>query len=234
MDPLQPQMRCELADLTPRQPTIPIISTTYPDLGAGPVSGPVFDAEHWATNMRNPVHFQQAIARAGTDHHMFIEISAHPLLTHSISDTLNSAPDSADHRADYLIVGTLQRDTHDTLTFHTNLNTTHTNRPPQTPIRPNRTPRCPPPPGSTPATGWTPHRLPGPHITWATSIRCSASVSPTPPTASGSGKASSTRTCCGSGITSSTIWSCCPVRPTPRSRWRPLPTHSEPSPTNPG
>ncbi|OOK83256.1 acyl transferase domain protein [Mycobacterium kansasii] len=40
MDPLQPQMRCELADLTPRQPTIPIISTTYPDLGAGPVSGP--------------------------------------------------------------------------------------------------------------------------------------------------------------------------------------------------
>lgn len=143
MDPLQPQMRCELADLTPRQPTIPIISTTYPDLGAGLVSGPVFDAEHWATNMRNPVHFQQAIARASTDHHMFIEISPHPLLTHSISDTLNSATDSADHRTDYLIVGTLQRDTHDTLTFHTNVNTTHTNRPPQTPHPPEPHPALP-------------------------------------------------------------------------------------------
>ena len=34
MDALQPQMRSELADLTPRPPTIPIISTTYADLGA--------------------------------------------------------------------------------------------------------------------------------------------------------------------------------------------------------
>ena len=34
MDALQPQMRSELADLTPRPPTIPIISTTYADVGA--------------------------------------------------------------------------------------------------------------------------------------------------------------------------------------------------------
>ena len=70
-------MRSELADLTPRTPTIPIISTTYEDID----TRPVFDAEHWATNMRNPVRFQQAITAAGTDHHTFIEISAHPLLT---------------------------------------------------------------------------------------------------------------------------------------------------------
>ena len=124
MDPLQPLMRSELADLTPRPPTIPIISTTYADLDARPV----FDAEHWATNMRNPVRFQQAIAAAGADHHTFIEISAHPLLTHAISETL-TASDSAG----YVCVGTLQRDAHDTLTFHTNLNATHTTHPPETP-----------------------------------------------------------------------------------------------------
>ncbi|KZS63229.1 polyketide synthase [Mycobacterium kansasii] len=142
MDALQPQMRSELADLTPRTPTIPIISTTYADLD----NQPVFDAEHWATNMRNPVRFHQAITHAfdgpGGPHHTFIEISAHPLLTHSISDTLAST-----HRnAEYLSIGTLQRDTHDTLTFHTNLNTTHTARPPQTPHPPEPHPVLPTPP----------------------------------------------------------------------------------------
>ncbi|OSC40411.1 type I polyketide synthase [Mycobacterium decipiens] len=132
MDALQPLMRSELADLTPRPPTIPIISTTYENLA----TRPAFDAEHWATNMRNPVRFQQAIAHAGSgaggDYHTFIEISAHPLLTHSISDTLRSTHDTED----FLSIGTLQRDAHDTLTFHTNLNTTHTTRPPQTPHPP--------------------------------------------------------------------------------------------------
>jgi len=125
MDALQPQMRSELADLTPRPPTIPIISTTYADLG----SRPVFDAEHWATNMRNPVRFQQAIMQAGTEHHTFIEISAHPLLTQAVTDTLQSA--HPDRR--YLSIGTLQRDTDDTVTFRTNLHTADTAHPPQTP-----------------------------------------------------------------------------------------------------
>ncbi len=124
MDPLQPLMRAELADLTPRPPTIPIISTTYADLDAHPV----FDAEHWATNMRNPVRFQQAITAAGADHHTFIEISGHPLLTHAISETLTASDSSG-----FVSVGTLQRDAHDTLTFHTNRNATHTTRPPETP-----------------------------------------------------------------------------------------------------
>ena len=95
MDALQPAMRSELADLAPRTPTIPIISTTYQDLSIRPV----FDAEHWATNMRNPVRFQHAIsAPCGTDtHHTFIEISAHPLLTQAITETLGSAS-HAQHR----------------------------------------------------------------------------------------------------------------------------------------
>jgi phthiocerol/phenolphthiocerol synthesis type-I polyketide synthase C len=139
MDALRPQMRSELADLTPGPPTIPIISTTYADL----TSHPNFDAEHWATNMRNPVRFHQAIAHAfsgpGGSHHTFIEISAHPLLTHSITDTLRGTHDTAN----YLSIGTLQRDAHDTLTFHTNLNTAHTAHPPQTPHPPEPHPVLP-------------------------------------------------------------------------------------------
>ena len=128
MDALQPAMRSELADLTPRTPSIPIISTTYEDLGAHLVSGLSFDAEHWATNMRNPVHFQQAITAAATDHHNFIEISAHPLLTQAILETLHTVQ----HGSKYASVGTLQRDNDDTIVFRTNLNTVRTT-PPQTP-----------------------------------------------------------------------------------------------------
>jgi phthiocerol/phenolphthiocerol synthesis type-I polyketide synthase B len=129
MDPLAPQMRSELADLTPRPPTIPIISTTYEDIG----TRAVFDAAHWATNMRNPVRFQQAITHAisGGGHHRFIEISAHPLLTQAIAEILEDArPES--EAGDYLSLGTLQRDTDDIVTFRTNLYATDTTHPPQT------------------------------------------------------------------------------------------------------
>jgi phthiocerol/phenolphthiocerol synthesis type-I polyketide synthase A len=139
MDALRPQMRSELADLAPRTPTIPIISTTYEELR----SNAIFDAEHWATNMRNPVHFQQAIAHAGSDaggaHHTFIEISAHPLLTQAITDTMLSAQ----HVTRYISIGTLQRATDDTITFHTNRNTAHTTHPPPTPHPPEPHPVIP-------------------------------------------------------------------------------------------
>ncbi|WP_079097451.1 phthiocerol type I polyketide synthase PpsB [Mycobacterium tuberculosis] len=147
MDALQPAMRSELADLTPRTPTIGIISTTYADLH----TQPVFDAEHWATNMRNPVHFQQAIAPAGSGadgaYHTFIEISAHPLLTQAIADTLEDAHRPTKSAAKYLSIGTLQRDADDTVTFRTNLYTADIAHPPHT---------CPPPePHPTiPTTPW--------------------------------------------------------------------------------
>ncbi len=131
MDALQPAMRTQLADLSPKPPTIPIISTTYHNLD----TTPLFDAKHWATNMRNPVHFQHAITKAAATHHTFIEISGHPLLTHAIDETLaaRDADGNGHGAAGYLSLGTLLRDAHDTLTFHTNLNTTHTTHPPQTP-----------------------------------------------------------------------------------------------------
>ena len=121
IDPVLPELRTALADLAPRPPSIPVITTTDGHTGATAV----FDADYWAANLRNPVRFSQAIAAAGADHAVFIEISPHPLLTYAISDTLGPAH----HHS----IGTLQRDTHDTLTFHTNLNATHTIRPPHPP-----------------------------------------------------------------------------------------------------
>ncbi|WP_079097598.1 phthiocerol type I polyketide synthase PpsB [Mycobacterium tuberculosis] len=147
MDALQPAMRSELADLTPRTPTIGIISTTYADLH----TQPIFDAEHWATNMRNPVRFQQAIASAGSGadgaYHTFIEISAHPLLTQAIADTLEDAHRPTKSAAKYLSIGTLQRDADDTVPFRTNLYTADIAHPPHP---------CPPPePHPTiPTTPW--------------------------------------------------------------------------------
>ncbi len=105
----------------------------------------MFDADYWAANLRNPVRFSQAIATAGQHHATFIEISPHPLLTHAINDILAGTH----HHS----IGTLQRDADDTLTFHTNLNATHTARPLGRRTRPNPTRPSPPPPGTTPTTG---------------------------------------------------------------------------------
>ncbi|ORJ56989.1 type I polyketide synthase [Mycobacterium simiae] len=135
MDALQPAMRTQLADLIPKPPTIPIISTTYHNLD----TTPLFDAKHWATNMRNPVHFQHAITKAAATHHTFIEISGHPLLTQAVLETLHNAQ----HGTKYTCVGTLHRDTDDTVTFRTNRNRVHTTHPPQTPHPPEPHPHLP-------------------------------------------------------------------------------------------
>jgi phthiocerol/phenolphthiocerol synthesis type-I polyketide synthase B len=121
MDPILPDLRAALADLRPSMPTIPFISTVVKDTTA-----PVLDAEYWVANVRQPALLSQAITAAAEDHGTFIEISAHPILTHAVGDTLDSV---THHHA----VGTLWRDGDDTVTFHTNFNAVHTNLPPETP-----------------------------------------------------------------------------------------------------
>ena len=122
MDPILPDLKDALADLTPGFPVIPVI-TTVENAGAAMQ----FDADHWVANLRNPVRFSEAIATAGATHCTFIEISPHPLLTKAISDTLDDPETGNKH---HHRLGTLQRDAHDTVVFHTFLNATHTVRPP--------------------------------------------------------------------------------------------------------
>jgi phthiocerol/phenolphthiocerol synthesis type-I polyketide synthase A len=124
VDPILPELCDALADLAPRTPRIPVISSTGHS-GAGSV---MFEAAYWAANLRNPVRFSQAVATAGRDHATFVEVSPHPLLTFAVSDALG--------RAHHHSIGTLQRDADDTLTFHTNLNAAHTTHPPQAPHPP--------------------------------------------------------------------------------------------------
>jgi phthiocerol/phenolphthiocerol synthesis type-I polyketide synthase B len=119
MDPILPELRSALADLTSTSPATPFLSTIATDGDT-----PLLDADYWADNVRQPVRFSQAITAAGAEHTMFVEISAHPMLTQAITETLGDAH----HHS----VGTLRRDGDDTLSFHTSLNTTHTTRPPQT------------------------------------------------------------------------------------------------------
>ena len=113
IDPILPELRRALAGLGPTEPKIPLISTTRRTDG----EAPTFDAAYWVANVRNPVQFAQAVAAAAENHATFIEVSPHPLLTHALTDTLESARP----RADFLVSGTLNRDDHETLTFHTQL-----------------------------------------------------------------------------------------------------------------
>ncbi len=135
IDPVLPELRAALAGLAPQPPSIPIITTTREPSNAATV----FDADYWAANLRNPVRFTQAVAAAGAEHTTFVEVSPHPLLTYAIAETLAEAH----HHS----IGTLQRDTHDTLTFHTNVNAIHTIRPPELPHPPGTPP-------VVPATPW--------------------------------------------------------------------------------
>jgi len=139
MDPILPDLKDALADLMPGFPVVPLISTVE---NAG--EAPLFDADHWVANLRNPVRFTEAIAAAGANHCTFIEISPHPLLTKAISDTLDDPEIGNTHHHS---LGTLQRDTNDTVAFHTALNATHT-------ARPRVGPHPPEPHPALPTTPW--------------------------------------------------------------------------------
>jgi phthiocerol/phenolphthiocerol synthesis type-I polyketide synthase B len=131
MVPILPELRAALADLTPEIAFIPFFSTVAEDTTA-----PLLDAEYWVANVRQPALLSQAITAAAQDHATFVEISAHPILTHAVSETLESV---AHHHS----VGTLSRDGDDAVSFHTNLNSIHTSQPPHTPHPPEPHPVLP-------------------------------------------------------------------------------------------
>ncbi|WP_347221347.1 extracellular solute-binding protein, partial [Mycolicibacterium poriferae] len=101
-----------LAYLRPAAPKIPLVSTV-----AYAGSEPLYSADYWAANLRNPVRFSQAVHEAGADHANFIEISPHPLLTHAISDTLAAQPTSRS----FHVGATVNRDHPETVAFHAQL-----------------------------------------------------------------------------------------------------------------
>lgn len=85
MDELLADMVAACAGLSPRPPDIPMYSTCR----AGANSAPLVDGQYWADNLRNPVRLVDAVTAAARDGYRdFLEISAHPIVTHSIREIL--------------------------------------------------------------------------------------------------------------------------------------------------
>ncbi|MFI7013767.1 acyltransferase domain-containing protein [Streptomyces sp. NPDC050164] len=97
VDPLLPELADALSDVRGGRPRVPVYSTVLDD----PRGDCVFDAAHWAANLRRPVRLDRALAAAAADGHTaFVEISPHPVLTGAVADTV---PDA-------LALATLRRD----------------------------------------------------------------------------------------------------------------------------
>jgi acyl transferase domain-containing protein/acyl carrier protein len=91
----------ELAPIAPKRAALPIYSTVT----SAVLEGPELDAAYWYENLRRPVRFAAAVsALVESGHRFFIESSAHPLLTQSISERLKQGDVSG------AVVGTLRRD----------------------------------------------------------------------------------------------------------------------------
>src|ERR1700761_2266946 len=84
VDPILTELKDALSDVKPMTPRIPLIST----VGQSGSEAPKFDADYWVFNLRNPVRFSQAVAKAAENHTTFVEVSPHPLLSHGIGETL--------------------------------------------------------------------------------------------------------------------------------------------------
>ncbi|MDT0571314.1 type I polyketide synthase [Streptomyces sp. DSM 3412] len=113
VDPLLPELTAELADVRGGHPRVRVYSTVLDD----PRGDCVFDAAHWAANLRRPVRLDRAVAAAAADGHTaFVEVSPHPVLARAITDNAPGA----------LALGTLHRDADTSADFLTRLGTLYT------------------------------------------------------------------------------------------------------------
>lgn len=89
--PAMDALTAELASLTSglapsRAAEVPIYSTALTD----PRSDAPRDADYWVVNLRGRVRFAEAVTAAAEDgHRLFLEVSAHPVVAHSVAETLS-------------------------------------------------------------------------------------------------------------------------------------------------
>ncbi|MEU8938691.1 type I polyketide synthase [Streptomyces goshikiensis] len=116
VDPLLPDLHQDLIGLRPREPHIPFYSTVTED----PRHIPLLDAAYWCDNLRRPVRLRSAVAAAAQDRHqIYIEISPHPVITQSLTDSL------AELTPDALVLPSLRRGQDETVTLRTQLAAVH-------------------------------------------------------------------------------------------------------------
>ncbi|HEV2634959.1 MAG TPA: SDR family NAD(P)-dependent oxidoreductase, partial [Actinocrinis sp.] len=111
VDELHDEILRLLDGITPQPAAVPMVSAMTGETLAGPELG----AEYWYASLRAPVQFARAIEVLGRSRHsVFVETSAHPVLTTSITATLESLadPEDGDARsgATPVVTGTLRRE----------------------------------------------------------------------------------------------------------------------------
>ena len=71
--------------LKPKEPSVKLYSTSLTD----PRGQDLRDIKYWTNNMINPVLLTQAVTAAASDNFkIFLEVSTHPIVSHSIEETL--------------------------------------------------------------------------------------------------------------------------------------------------
>ncbi|MFF9086108.1 type I polyketide synthase [Streptomyces sp. NPDC014991] len=103
MEPLTKELAEAAAELTVNAPRIPVYSTALDD----PRDAADRDGAYWATNLRSPVRLSGAVAAAAEDgFRTFLEVSAHPVVQHSVQETLDTV--GAER---HCVAASLRRDT---------------------------------------------------------------------------------------------------------------------------
>ncbi|MFB4306098.1 beta-ketoacyl synthase N-terminal-like domain-containing protein [Actinomadura sp. GTD37] len=85
MDPLLDDVAAAARELACVSPAVPLYSSVTDD----PRSPAARDAAYWRAMLQRPVLFTDAVAAAAADgHRLFVEVSSHPIVSHSISEIL--------------------------------------------------------------------------------------------------------------------------------------------------
>jgi thioester reductase-like protein len=85
MDPIKDELKRSIGDISPQVASTALISTVTGEF----VNGKEIDAAYWPKNIREPVRFTTAFDRLlQSEHNLFIEISAHPVLAVSMLENL--------------------------------------------------------------------------------------------------------------------------------------------------
>ncbi|CAL9427124.1 hypothetical protein SUDANB105_01962 [Streptomyces sp. enrichment culture] len=134
VDALLPELHDLLGATRPHAARIPFYST----VACAPLDGTELDGAYWVRGLREQVRFHETVRRLLDDgHRAFVEVSAHPVLTTSLEETI------AEAEAPAVALETLRRDRGGPDRFLTSLATAHVNGVPPASWRPARRPGTP-------------------------------------------------------------------------------------------
>ncbi|ONI82949.1 hypothetical protein ALI144C_18025 [Actinosynnema sp. ALI-1.44] len=118
VEPLLPEVVAALGSIRPTAGQVAMHSTALDRR----VDGAELGAAYWGTNLRSPVRFADAVRGALEEHAntIFIEVSAHPVLTTSIEDMVEAVG------ADAVALPSLHRDSAEVSSLHATLSVAYT------------------------------------------------------------------------------------------------------------